>query len=175
MSGNPGIRLALNADTAGAGLAAFDEQLSRLGLHLRSEMTIGRCAPPAEMTMLLGARSEVIFRRREVYARFGPVCLSTSYLIADPADEVRFSWSDLEPGGVYAGLTPPGQPLMVARLVAERRPDEMETAFLSLDGQPVHACTQVICVPDQRSLEMCVHAFPAPRWDLLTVWNANWG
>ena len=171
MRDNPGIRLALSADAAGEGLAAFDPQLNRLGLHLRSEITIGRCKPPAEMTTLLRARGDVIFRRRAVSARSGPVCLSTSYLIDGRADDIWFSWPEVEPGGRYACLAAAGRPLMVARAVAERDPDQQEAAFLCPGGQRVHACTQVTYLPRRETLQTCVHAFPADRWDLLTFWN----
>lgn len=173
MRTNPGVRLVLDAGAAGTGLTAFDTQLSRLGLHLRSEMSIGRCAPPAEMVTLLRARSDVIFRRRKVCARSGPVCLSTSYLVTDRTDDIRFPWPDLEAGGKYAHVATSSRPLMFARAVTVRDPDQQEAAFLSLDGQRVHACTQVTYLPARQTLETCVHAFPADRWDLLTGWNAN--
>lgn len=35
----------------------------------------------------------------------------------------------------------------------------------------MHACTQVTYLPRRETLETCVHAFPADRWDLLTFWN----
>lgn len=171
MRDNTATRLALSADAAGEGLTAFDSQLSRLGLRLRSEMTIGRCKPPAEMTTLLRARGDVIFRRRAVYASSGPVCLSTSYLVDGRADDIWFSWPDVEPGGRYACLAAAGRPLMVARAVTERDPDQQEAAFLCPGGQRVHACTQVTYLPRRETLETCVHAFPADRWDLLTFWN----
>jgi DNA-binding GntR family transcriptional regulator len=62
---------------------------------------------------------------------------------------------------------------MVARAVNERDPDQQEAEFLCLDGQRVHTCTQVTYLPARQTLETCVHAFPADRWDLRTGWNAN--
>jgi hypothetical protein len=60
---------------------------------------------------------------------------------------------------------------MVARAVTERDPDQQEAAFLCPGGQRVHACTQVTYLPRRETLQTCVHAFPADRWDLLTFWN----
>jgi hypothetical protein len=120
------------------------------------------------MTTLLRARDDVIFRRRAVYARSGPVCLSTSYLIDGRPDDILFPWPEVEPGGRYAFLAAAGRPLMVARAVTERDPDQQEAAFLCPGGQRVHACTQVTYLPHRETLQTCVHAFPADRWDLLT-------
>jgi GntR family transcriptional regulator len=161
----------------GQARGAFDAELRRLGLEPRSDVDTGREAAPADVAAVLGTEpgSEVVHRRRKMYASGEPVQLATSYIPADVADAAGAEQPDTGIGGLYSRLADAGfAPARFVETVRARTPDEAEADFLAMDAdQRVYVITRTAHAASGRVVEVCVHVMPAHQWELVYEWNAE--
>jgi GntR family transcriptional regulator len=155
----------------------FDAELRRLGLEPRSDVETGREAAPDDVASLLGAEpgSEIVYRRRKMYASGEPVQLATSYIPADVAEAAGAEQPDTGSGGLYSRLADAGfAPARFTETVRVRTPDEDESAFLAMDSdQRVYVITRTARTEAGRTVEVCVQVMPAHQWELVYEWNAE--
>ena len=161
----------------GQARGAFDAELRHLGLEPRSDVETGREAAPEQVAAILEteAGSEVVFRRRKMYASGEPVQLATSYIPADVADAAGAEQADTGIGGLYSRLADAGfAPARFAETVRVRTPDDDEAEFLAMDSdQRVYVITRTARTEAGRPVEVCVHVMPAHQWELVYEWDAQ--
>jgi GntR family transcriptional regulator len=161
----------------GQARGAFDAELRRLGLEPRSEVETGREAATAGIATALGTEpgSDVVYRRRKMYATGEPVQLATSYIPAGIADAVGAEQPDTGIGGLYSRLADAGfAPARFTETVRVRTPDEAEAEFLAMDAdQRVYVITRTAHAASDQAVEVCVHVMPAHQWELVYEWNAE--
>lgn len=171
---NAAARQRRDVREASGGRGAFDAELRRLGLEPRSDVQVSRAQPPSDIAELLSA-TDVIARRREMYADSQPVQLATSYIPAGLASGTPIAQQDTGPGGLYSRLADAGHaPARFAEVVQVRTPDDAEAEFLQLDhDQRVYVITRIAYDAAERPVEACVHVLPTHRWELTYEWPAE--
>lgn len=161
----------------GQARGAFDAELRRLGLEPRSDVETGREAVTADVADILGISSgtEVVFRRRKMYASGEPVQLATSYIPGDVAEAAHAENPDTGIGGLYSRLADAGYPpVRFTEKIRVRTPDESEAAFLAMDAdQRVYVITRTAHASSGQAVEVCVHVMPAHQWELVYEWDAE--
>jgi GntR family transcriptional regulator len=174
---NASARQRRAAREQGQSRGAFDSELRRLGLESRSDVETGREAAPADIAAVLGEApgSEVVYRRRKMYASGEPVQLATSYIPADVAGAARAEEPDTGIGGLYSRMTDAGfAPAHFVETVRVRTPDDDEAEFLAMDSdQRLYAITRTARTADERAVEVCVIVMPAHQWELVYEWDAE--
>lgn len=157
---------------------AFDSEIRALGMTPRSETEVERITPQPEVTRALGLADEesnVIVRRRRMFANDVPVQLADSYIPADIAEGTQLAEVDSGPGGIISRFADLGYTqVRITERVRSRRATDDEQAFLRLeDDQPVLEVWHTGWTADNRAVEIAVHVMPAYLWTLDYAWPTS--
>ena len=161
----------------GRARGAFDAEIRRHGLTPRSEPDVRQVPAPADVAEALGLAegTEVLARRREMYADDEPVQMATSYLPLDIAAGTPIAERDTGPGGTYSRLAELGHaPAVFTETVRIRRPDGAEARFLDMDlDQRVIVIRRTAATAAGRIVEVNEITVPAHLWELVYEWPAE--
>ncbi|REE97906.1 GntR family transcriptional regulator [Thermomonospora umbrina] len=156
---------------------AFDYEVRQLGMEPRSDLTVGRVAPPAEVAEILGteAGQEVVVRSRRMFADAVPVQIAPSYIPLDIAAGTVLEEPDQGPGGMVSRMAELGyRQVRMSERITVRPPGEDEAQFLQMSAdQRVYVITHVGWTADDRPVEVCVHVMPTHLWTLDYEWNVD--
>lgn len=160
------------------GRGAFDAEVSTLGMTPRSEVTVSRVVPSADVAGILGipaGETNTVVRRRRMYADDVPVQLADSYIPLDIALAAGLDADDSGPGGMLSRLAEVGHgQVRMRERVTTRPPLPEEAEFLSLsEDHRVHAITHVGWDAGDRAVEVCLHVMPVHLWTLEYSWPAD--
>lgn len=156
---------------------AFDYEVRKLGMEPRSDLTVGRAVPPADVAAILNVEpgQEVVVRSRRMYADDVPVQIAPSYIPLDIAAGTVLEQSDQGPGGMVSRMADLGyRQVRMSERITVRPPDEEEANFLQMStDQRVYVITHVGYTADDRPVEVCVHVMPTHYWTLDYSWEVD--
>ncbi len=171
-------RYSTAARERGGGRGAFDTEIKGMGLAPRSETTVERVTPPAEVAQVLGlpeGQANVIRRMRHMYADDVPVQIAPSYIPADIAEGTALAEVDSGPGGIISRFAELGHAqVRITESVRVRAATDEERSFLHLDdAQAVLEIWHTGWTADGRAVEVAVHVVPASGWILDYEWPVS--
>jgi len=157
---------------------AFDSEIRAMGLTPRSDTSVERVTPPADIARALGlpeGEANVIRRMRHMYADDVPVQIAPSYIPADIAEGTPLAEVDSGPGGIISRFAEIGHAqVRITESVRVRAATDEERAFLQLeDAQSVIEILHTGWTARGRAVEIVVHTLPASGWVLDYEWPVS--
>ncbi|SEG93134.1 GntR family transcriptional regulator [Thermomonospora echinospora] len=156
---------------------AFDSEVRKLGMEPRSDLTVGRVVPPAEVAAILNIEpgQEVVVRSRRMYADGVPVQIAPSYIPLDIAAGTVLEEQNQGQGGMVSRMADLGyRQVRMTESITVRPPNDDEADFLQMSAdQRVYVITHVGWTADNRPVEVCVHVMPTHYWTLEYGWDVD--
>lgn len=156
--------------------SSFVTEMRRLGLDPKTDLVETMVAKaPTEIAERLNIPddSDVLVRRRHMYASGRPLQLATSYIPLDVAGDRDIADPDTNPAALYERLAARGH--RVTKTVEEievRWPTTEEAEFLELsDGQPVIVVVRAAHDQHTRVMDVAVNVLNGYQWRLVYEWN----
>lgn len=162
----------------GADGSAFAEGVGKAGMQARTELVhVGTVDPPERVAHLLGLThgSQVLLRKRQMFADERPLQLAASHIPLDVAGGVDIAHPDTGPTGMYRRLAARGHAVeRFAEEIESRRPTPEEQEFLRIShAQQVLEVTRLAYGRTGRVLEATTNVFPSQLWRLSYEWKAE--
>ncbi|WP_435108680.1 GntR family transcriptional regulator [Nocardiopsis synnemataformans] len=161
---------------ASEGTSAYAEGLSEAGLTPRTELVRWDAQDAPEdiaEALNLDTATQVLTRRRHMFADDKPIQLAVSYIPMDVAGSVDIAMPDTGPSGMYERLAERGfGPVRFTEDIEVRSALPDEAAFLNIaPSQPVFRILRTAFDNTDRPVEVCANTLAALRWRLTYSWG----
>lgn len=172
----PTVRRVRRIPPSGNRDSSFATEMRRLGLDPKTDLVQTTVAPaPAEIAERLDVPddSDVLIRRRHMYASGRPVQLATSYIPIDVAGDRDIADPDTNPAALYERLAARGhRATKIVEEIEVRRPTPDEADFLELpEGQPVIVVVRIAHDQHDGIMDVAVNVLSGYQWRLVYEWN----
>lgn len=159
---------------AGANRGAFDYEIRQLGMVPRSDVTVSRVVPPADVAevLALAEGEQCLVRERKMYANDTPLQFAPSYIPLDIAEAAGLEQTDTGSGGTISRMAEAGYAqVRITESIRARRATADESSFLALEtDQPVFEIFRIGWTAEDRAAEVGVWILSASGWILDYGW-----
>ncbi|MYW04184.1 GntR family transcriptional regulator [Streptomyces sp. SID3343] len=175
---NATLRYSQAARERADGRGAFDAEVRALGFTPRSELTVSRVTPPANVAEILNVAADensTVKRARRMYADDTAVQLADSYIPVAIAEGTALEADESGPGGIVSRFADLGlAQTRITESLNVRTPTPEEASFLDMtEDQRVYEITHTGWTADGQPVEVCVHVMPTHLWKLDYEWSAD--
>lgn len=175
---NPSLRYSKQARERAGARGAYDAEVTALGLAPRSDKTIRRAVPPANVAEILDVSAETestIVHARVMWADETITQLADSYLPADLAEGTVLEQIDTGPGGMISRMAELGfgQVRITESIQGRPATPEEARALQITEDQHVYVITHVGWTDEGRAVEATIHTMPQHLWVLETEFSID--
>ncbi|RMI47201.1 GntR family transcriptional regulator [Actinomadura harenae] len=155
----------------------FDYEVRQLGMSPRSEVTVSRVVPPAEIAEILklDEGEQAVQRARRMFADDTPVMIASSYIPLSIAADTVLEQEQQGPGGMIRRLAELGHAQVhMDESVTVRPPNDDEADFLRMSSdQRVYVILHIGRTAEGTAVEAAQQIMPTHYWQLDYSWDVE--